>query len=415
MRIAFVAETLGCPTYLGGISRYTLMLGEALCELGHEVHVYTLATPEQVREQLGARCPLVCHHVPGYAPQLVGFRTLYFRVIRRLLPGYCFVHEWAVPLVWRIVRDAKRGLIDIVEAPETGGRIAIGAKLIKRHIPVVARLHAPSFITAHDHYAQASAHMRQLTRMEARLVHDASAVSAPSRSVADLVTSRFGRPKRPIEVLPHPVVLATIPCVDVREAPERRVVFVGRFEVLKGFDTLLRAMPAIVAAVPNVIFDLVGPDPSDAFAQGIPAGLRAYMSAVDALGVAPAIRLHGLVDSAQADRLRAQASCVVVPSTYESFSFTLTEAMSLGRAVVASRVGGMTDIIEQGKNGLLVKPGAADELAEAVIDLLLHPDRAHAIGERARRTVETRFAPLVAARGLADFYDRVCREASGKR
>ena len=407
MRIAFVAETLGCPIYLGGISRYTYVLGLALTELGHEVHVYTMAPPEEWQREIGLDCPLRFHHVRRYAPSLFGYRTLYYRLLRECWPGYCFVNEWAVPLVIDLVRDARRGLLDIIEAPETGGRIAIGTKLLTRYVPVVGRLHSPSFITAQGSYAADSLRLKQVTRMEAMFARNATAISAPSRAVADLVRRRFGV-LGDIRVIGNPVPRPTTETFDIRGLTEKRVVFVGRFEPLKGFDTLLRAMPKIQMRVPDVIFDLIGPDLFNAFEHGTESGLRVYMTADEAKAVAPRIRIHGELLPEQADEIRARATCAVVPSTFESFSFTLTEAMALGRPVVASRAGALLEIVEHGRSGLLVEVGADEALAAAVTELLLDPEKAHSMGREARIAMETRFAPSVIAARMEDFYATVC-------
>jgi glycosyltransferase involved in cell wall biosynthesis len=406
MRIAFLAETLGCPGYVGGISRYTHLLGLALCELGHEVHVYTMATPEESRREFGDDCPLRFHHVPPYRPSVFGYRTLYYR-LRAPWAGYFFVNEWAIPLVRRLLEDARRRTIDIIESPETGGRVAIGTSLLARYVPVVGRLHSPSFITAQDHWAADSPHMQQLERMESLFARRASALSAPSHAVADLVRQRFGV-RGQIRVIGNPVRLPLVAQRDLRPAAGRRVAFVGRVESLKGFDTLVRALPQIVARVPDVAIDLVGPDHHGLFGSGVENGLRMWLSPEEARAVSRATLWHGLVPPEKADEIRLRATCVLVPSTFESFSYTLTEAMALGRPVVAARAGAMPEIIQHGSNGLLFDVGAHDELARRVSEILLDPAMAKTLGTNARNDVELRYAPLVIARQMAGFYAETC-------
>jgi glycosyltransferase involved in cell wall biosynthesis len=406
MRIAFLAETLGCPGYLGGISRYTYLLGLALSELGHEVHVYTMATPEESRRELGSDCPLRFHHVRPYRPSVFGYRTIYYR-LRAPLAGYFFVNEWAVPLVRRLLEDARRRTIDIIESPETGGRVAIGTSLLARYVPVVGRLHSPSFVTARDHWAAGSPHMQQLERMESMFARRATALSAPSHAVADLVRQRFGVSGQ-IRVIGNPVRLPVIGQRDLRPAAPRRVAYVGRVESLKGFDTLVRALPRIVASVPDVAIDLVGPDHHGLFGSGVENGLRMWLSPEEARTVSRATLWHGLVPPARADEIRLHATCVVVPSTFESFSYTLTEAMALGRPVVASRAGAMPEIIQHGSNGLLFDVGAHEELARCVSEVLLDPAMADTLGTNARDHVASRYAPLVIAKQMAGFYAEAC-------
>lgn len=403
MKIAFIAETFGCPGYWGGISRYTQILGAALARLGHEVHVFSMAPAGAALQTAGFPCTL--HSVAPWRPRLPGARTVYWKVLRRLLPGCCFCLEWSVPLVRRLAAVAREGGLDLVEAPETGARLAWRLGRLSRSLPVAARLHSPSFITAADHYGASSLHARQLGWMERRFVRGAFAVSAPSRSVAELTAEATGPLAAEIAVIPHPVPVPPLP--ERGEDSAKRVAFVGRLESLKGFDILLKAMPAVLAAHPETVLEVVGPDPHRWFEEGLAAGVARHLPQGEVSRVARALRLHGHLAPEEADRVRGRAAVVAVPSRYESFSFTLTEAMALGRPVVASAAGAMPEIVEHGGNGLLVEPGRPEALAEALIRLLAAPGEAEEMGRRARRDIASRYAPERVAAALAGWYGAV--------
>lgn len=406
MRIAFLAETFGCPGYLGGISRYTMLLGQGLVELGHEVHVYTQASLQEACNAMGNELPFTLHHVQRYRPKLFGYRSIYYKFFRQFFPGYCFVNELGISLALNVYRDAKNNLFDLIEAPETGGFLALGTRLISRQVPVIGRLHAPSHITASDHYGPTSRHLRQVMHMETLFLRHALALSAPSQSVADLTQKILGKSGL-MEVIPNPVVCPEIPISDVRKIDRPHVVFVGRLEKLKGFDTLMKALPWVYEKIPDAIYDIAGPDPAQIFLNGIESGLRAYMSAENAFRIAPFVRYHGQVSLAKADAIRSGASCVVVPSTYENFPYTLTEAMALARPVVASRTGGMVEIVNDGQNGLLVETGSSAALAEAVIEILANTDKSYALGRQAKIDIKEKFStPVIAAR-MADYYSHI--------
>ena len=82
----------------------------------------------------------------------------------------------------------------------------------------------------------------------------------------------------------------------------------------------------------------------------------------------------------------------VLPSRSEAFPNSVIEAMATGMPVVASDVGGIPELVEHGRNGLLVTPGRPDELAQAVIELLRRPSFARALGRKARVDVLARYS-----------------------
>ncbi|MBA3748282.1 MAG: glycosyltransferase family 4 protein, partial [Solirubrobacterales bacterium] len=100
----------------------------------------------------------------------------------------------------------------------------------------------------------------------------------------------------------------------------------------------------------------------------------------------------------------ARASVCLVPSRFEAFGYTCLEAMSCGRPVVASKVGGLPEIISDGQDGQLVAPDDPDALSEAVIGLLTDPDLRWRLGSAARATVLQRFAAPVVARAVTALY-----------
>ncbi|MGQ9582661.1 MAG: glycogen synthase [Thermoplasmatota archaeon] len=106
--------------------------------------------------------------------------------------------------------------------------------------------------------------------------------------------------------------------------------------------------------------------------------------------------------------LYSSASVAVTPSVYEPFGIVVLEAMACGAAVVASRVGGIPEIVEHGRSGLLVPPGRPDELAEAVGRLLSDGALRERLVRRARERVEERFTWEAAARETLAIYRRVC-------
>jgi len=135
------------------------------------------------------------------------------------------------------------------------------------------------------------------------------------------------------------------------------VAFVGRIEPRKGPLDLVRAAPAIKAGAPGVRVVLVGSDPF-----GSDPGY------VDDVRAAGEVEHYGWVQDGAA--LMRHVDVLVAPSYQEPFGTVLSEAMAVGTPVVATRVGGLGVVVEDGVNGRLVDPGRPDQLAAAVLDVL---------------------------------------------
>lgn len=177
------------------------------------------------------------------------------------------------------------------------------------------------------------------------------------------------------------------------------IVFVGRLETTKGVDTLLHAFVDVVRALPDVRLHLVGGGEQSR-----------YTSLARRCGIAHACVFHGSVPYQHIRTFYDRAQIVVQPSYWlEPFGRTAMEAMSRGKPVVASRAGGLPEIIDDGKTGLLVPRGEHQPLAEALIALLRDPERCRQLGVAGREVARRRFAPHIIARQYEELYRSLAR------
>lgn len=191
---------------------------------------------------------------------------------------------------------------------------------------------------------------------------------------------------------------------------EKQVLFVGRVSPEKGVHVLLQAMHKVIARDPNVHLTIVGPfgevpyeyiplvsDEEKVAALGVfykgRMRIGDYKAALDRLAapIADHVTFAGGLPYDELAPIYQQADLLVNPSLSESFGMTLIEAMANDVPVVASRVGGMTEIVEEGVNGLLVASGDADALADAIYSLLENDTRRQAMAQRCRASVVERF------------------------
>jgi glycosyltransferase involved in cell wall biosynthesis len=175
------------------------------------------------------------------------------------------------------------------------------------------------------------------------------------------------------------------------------IVGLGRLEPVKGFQLLVKALPAILSGVPSARLLLVG--------EG---SLRpALVNDARALGVADRLTFVGA--QPEGATFLAAADLVVVPSLNEGMGRVLVEAMALGRPVVATRVGGIPAVVVDGETGRLVAPDDPAALARAVNELLKDPGLRQRMGEAGRRRAE-QFSLTVMESRLLDLYRGLCAE-----
>jgi glycosyltransferase involved in cell wall biosynthesis len=161
------------------------------------------------------------------------------------------------------------------------------------------------------------------------------------------------------------------------------VVMVARTDALKGHDTLLRAIPAVLARHPSACFVFVGIEERSAQEKKLVAEWRRR---VEESGIGRAVRFEPYRPDAR--RFMREADLVVVPSFAEGFGRTAIEAMAEGTAVIASAVGGLAEIIVSGTNGLLVPAGDVAALASALTRLLDDPELRRQLERNGRKSVE---------------------------
>jgi phosphatidylinositol alpha-1,6-mannosyltransferase len=230
---------------------------------------------------------------------------------------------------------------------------------------------------------------------------------------ASAVTANSTATKDKVNVLTQSRVEAElIPMgVDIR-APDRKavasirvrfagsgpmVVFLGRVVEEKGVLDLVRAFASIRGRFPTARLVVVG--------RGIDSDTVTQL-AVD-LGLDTAIDQPGWTDPCEVVNWFTAADVVVAPSWFEAQGLSVMEAQAAGAAVVATNVGGIPDVVQDGRTGILVEPRDPGALAAAVISLLDDPAGAAAIGQRAAEQARQRFSRQATARAFESLYNRV--------
>jgi glycosyltransferase involved in cell wall biosynthesis len=241
----------------------------------------------------------------------------------------------------------------------------------------------------------ASIAIAPLLRKHSRAIaHEADGHIVSSSLDASFLRQRLGVAAERIAVIPQAVpdsFLATeAPAMD----PVRlgRVLYVGQFAFVKAPMIVASAMNSLAAADRNLRFTWVCDRSSE-------SNIRALMTAEanERMSIA-----HWTAQDALRDIYDAHG-IFLFPSFFEGFGKAFLEAMSRGLCVVASDVGGMHDVIESGKNGMLVPPGDANAVADAALEIVRDPARAAAMSAAAAQTARAYSWERV-ARETAAFY-----------
>ena len=165
--------------------------------------------------------------------------------------------------------------------------------------------------------------------------------------------------------------------------PPWTLLTVGRLVPRKGVDTVIKALPLLLAEFPSLRYRVVGDGPDRKRLEGL----------AEALGVSGCVEFLGRVPEEELPRLYRQAHIFVMPTReeeadVEGFGIAYLEASASGLPVVAGRSGGAVEAVRDGETGLLVPPDDPGALAKAVAYLLHNPELRRRLGKRGRQWVE---------------------------
>jgi glycogen(starch) synthase len=403
LSICFVSQEYPEETGWGGIGTYTYEMAHGLARAGHKAIVVSRALSRTQRyfEDDGVE-------VHRILPSLNLDSAPVLWRLNRWWEGY----RLAVAMKLRqILREQP---IDIIESPELHAEPLLHS-IAGSGPPLVVRLHSGSrvlmnFETNHSKQAKLN------RRAESWLINKAAHVTSPSQALRDSVNGERG--SRPLSVIPNPVDVdrfkpssnergTGVPPVNhAQDARATNILCVGRPRFLKGIHVLGQAIPKVWQEIPEVLFTFV-PAP---MGKGGGSPREAYREFLGSLIEDPRIRIVDPVSRAQLPETYRSATVCVVPSLWEGFGYVAAEAMACGLAVIASRAGGLAEIIEDGKSAILVEPGNAEELAGAIVSLISNTERRSTIGTAARRRIVDNFSRPVIADRMADLYGRLVKE-----
>jgi glycosyltransferase involved in cell wall biosynthesis len=293
----------------------------------------------------------------------------------------------------RIVGEVRPALVHAHSSK--AGAIVRLAKSLHPRIPVVYTPHGYAFAGHFSRELERSAY-REIERVLARLADRVVCVCEAEARLARAVG-----PAERVRVVHNGIEPAGVGPVDRRMAELAAdgplVCALTLLRPGKGIETLIDALPAVLACEPRTRLAIGGDGPD----------LQVLRARASRLDVAEAV--HFLGRSADPLSLLRGAQIFVHPSWAESFPYVVLEAMSLGLPIVASDVGGVGEAMSAGESGMLVAPGDPRALARALIELLEDHDRGARMGAAAKLRFEQRFTRTQMIDGVAGVYEEVIR------
>jgi glycogen synthase len=373
------------PVVVGGLGRHVHALAEALGDAGHDVvvvarhpagtdaetHPTTLEGVGPVRVLRVAEDPPHLEFVRDLVAWTLGIGHAMLRAALPLLrdwtPDVVHAHDW-------LVAHGAIALADLTGAP------------------LVATVHATE---AGRHGGWLSQPLnQQVHSVEWWLARRADTVVTCSASMRGEVSGLFDLDPDDVAVVHNGIDPSGWGRAGSRPDGPPTLLYLGRLEWEKGVHDLVAALPAIRRAHPGTRLLVAGTGScSDWLAE------RAR-----AARVRRSVRLLGHVDDAVLRELLATADAAVLPSRYEPFGITALEAAAAGAPLVASRAGGLGEVVVDGVTGLSFDPGDVPGLAAAVVRCLDDPDAAADRARAARGRLATDFAWPAIARQTADLY-----------
>ena len=410
MRIALLSYR--SKEHCGGQGVYVRHLARGLVELGHEVEVFS-GQPYPVGLDPRVRLTKVPSldvfaNAPVRLPRLRDLRDRFDLVEYLTTATGCFGEPLAFSLrVARLLRE-RSGAFDVVHDNQSLGYGLLS--LVRRGVPLAATIHHP--ISRDRRVDLAAAPRRRklsvarwygFVRMQARVARRVPVLLGVSEAATTDAIEDFGIPPRRFRVVPLGVDTELF--VPAGRRVQGRIVAVASADhPLKGVAYLLEAV-AKLRLDRDVDLQLVS-----ALAPGGQTERR-----IDELGIGDCVTVQSGLSDAELAALLASAQVMCVPSLYEGFSLPTVEALACGTPVVATRVGGLPQVVgPDGECAVLVEPGDVGALVDAIGALLASAADRERLGDAGRARATTRFSWRSVARATVQAYEDAIAATGGK-
>lgn len=377
------------PRIVGGLSRHVYDLSLHLARKGLKISIITCEAPntpfEEHRENLSV-----------------------YRVPEKIVDSYNFI-QWIYLLNLSMIIKAyqinQKEPFDIIHSHDW--LTAFSAFTLKHSLkkPLISTIHATEYGRNQGIYND---EQRFIHNIEWWTTYESWKVIVCSNNMKNEVRNLFNLPEDKLVILPNGInpdnLKTTLDPYEIRrnyaKEDEKIILFIGRLHPQKGAEYLLRALPIVLNKIKNIKVIIVGTGPQ----------LNDLIQEANYLGLIERVIFTGFVDDNLRNALLHLADILVFPSVYEPFGIVALEAMALGKPVIASRVGGFSEIIEDGKDGFLFEPRNINDLANKIVYILTNEEHIDLIKNNAINKIKEKYLWDKIAEETKNEYLRVYQE-----
>jgi len=397
LNVCIISREFPPDTAFGGIGTFSLDTALMLKQRGHRVTVLS--------QSLSVTHTFDHHGV-----------TVHKLKVPRPLDTYHFLPALIVGFNYVVLRRLKRlhreQPFDIVDAPD---HLAEGlSTALFTDLPVVTRLHTPFALLADlglNDYRKGPSY-RFIRLAEKIALARSEAIYAPCLDLVRRCQTLFSLPELPAKVFGYPLDLDLFsPLREPRAHANTRLLFLGRFEQRKGIETIVGALPKIVAKRPDVTLTMVGRDTPNI--SGYSSGREYVERSLERAGCRACVEFRDYVPLQELPHFFHDHDIVWVPSLYDNYPIVCLEAMACGKPVVVADSGGLPEMVKNDATGLVFEAGNPDALASRTLELCETPGVAERLGAAARESAVAECSPDVIYEHTMDLY-RYAMEAANR-
>lgn len=390
MHIVYVCREYPPTLRGGGIATYIRLIAQGLVERNNKVTVICASDDTRISSDYSDRGVRVIRLSGGdfILPSVES---------PSLLKRFRFIYRF--DSYRKKIREAILELddIDIIEVADFGAESYF---LKGINAPVVVRLHTPSLFDRTTlgikKYQGKDKLFQFIGEREKYILKHADFLSSCSESLKEWTIQNLGVDSNKIEVIYNPIELPTHKVELKSSTVKPTIVFVGTISDVKGCGDLFEAGKLL--AEKNVDFDMFLYGKMGEFAENLKMNEQSY----------PWFHVIGKIEREKLFSIYCNASVVCFPSWWDNMPMVCLEAMGIGAVVLGSSSGGMSEIIENGKNGYLIEPHNPQKLADKLLELLqLNADQRKMISENAKQRIMMHFEKSVVLGQMVNYYHDV--------